>query len=156
MYELIKRATLTDWTGQVIAFQSVADMTCFDYTGTALLSGRNTVQDALVTLDTILNRKMEAKIYTATCSTTYASAPGGVAPFTQRVSVPGLKSTDEIGFVDVVTSTTNATTANNQIKNFGYITRIDAGNNVLNLRCDKKKPQIQLPIKIVIFRKSFT
>lgn len=155
MFELMLRTVLTDHTGQVVVFQGVADMVGFDSTSTSLLSGKNTVQDALTTLDTILNRKMEAKIYTATCSANYSAASNGGAPFTQNVSVPGIKATDEIGFVDVVTSTSDCVLANNQIKHFGYITRIDTADNMLQLRCDKKKPQIQLPIKILIFRKSF-
>lgn len=155
MFETIKRTTLTDWTGQVIAFQGVADFVGFDHTGTYLTKGNNTVQDALVTLDKILNRKMEATIITTTVSENYVAGDGGLAPYTQDVPVKGMKSTDEIGFVDVVTSTSDSKVAMDQIKHFGFITRIDAGDDVLHLRCDKKKPQIQLPIKIVIFRKSF-
>lgn len=155
MFELIRRAVLTDYTGQVVVFQGLADMVGFDNTATSLLAGKNTVQDALTTLDTILNRKMEAKIYTATCSANYSAAANGSVPFTQNVSVPGIKATDEIGFVDVVTSTSDSALAYNQIKHFGYITRIDSADNMLKLRCDKKKPQIQLQLKILIFRKSF-
>lgn len=155
MFEQIKRYVLTDHTGAVLAYQGLADMTGFDYTKTALLQGKLTVQDAILTLDQILNRKMEANIYTATCSANYSAASGNRPPFTQTVSVTGIKESDEIGFVDLLSSTTDSTLAVNQTKNFGYITRIDAKNNAIFLRCDKKKPQIALPIKIVVFRKSF-
>ena len=152
MFEDIDRYVLTDASGKVFVYQGLADMTGFDGTASNLLRGKNTVQEALMELDRILNRKMEAAVYTATATTTYS---GSAAPFLQTVNIPGIKSTDDIGYVDVVTSTTDPTLANNQIKHFGYITKVIPGNGNIQLRCDKKKPQYALPLQVVIFRKSF-
>lgn len=151
-YAKLKKEIMTDYTGQVIVYQGSADWVGFDGSSTTLIQSKNSVHEALVELDRILNKKMEANVYTANASATYN---GAAAPFTQDVSVTGMKASDTIAFVDVVTSTSNSNDANNQIKNFGYITKVIPGDNKITLRCDKKKPTITLPLQIIVFRKAF-
>lgn len=86
------------------------------------------------------------RTYTTTIGTTWV---GAAAPFTQEITVAGLKGTDA-PIVDTILST-DTTTALLQEKAWGYVSRITTLENKIKVYCNKNKPvtAIQIQLKVV-------
>lgn len=75
---------------------------------------------------------------------------GSSAPYTQTISISGILSTD-ISIVDVVLSTT-ASTAKNQLQEWGKIGKITTAENQVTATCYEDKPTIDLSIQFQVTR----
>ena len=80
-----------------------------------------------------------------------ANYSGSAAPYTQTVSVPGILASDE-PLVGLIPDATNVTTAQNQEKAWGNVSRIVTNNNSITIYCNKKKPEVALNLRLVVFR----
>jgi hypothetical protein len=67
---------------------------------------------------------------------------GSVAPFTQTVTIEGIKQTD-IPFVDVVLSN-DITTAMAEESAYSNVSKVTTSDGSITVRCNKKKPSINL------------
>lgn len=80
--------------------------------------------------------------------TLYASKWSSVAPYSQTVSVPGMKSTDVITVMSAVTASTSAETADMWEKMAGMVKAGIAQNGQATFYCHKKKPTSDFKIKL--------
>lgn len=122
----------------------------------ALAVGTSNIDSYAVTAEKIYSGAVtDAKIaanavsanFTATIGTTWT---GSAAPYTQDVTVDGLRSTDT-PIVDIVPSSTFAT-AEAQLEAYGAIFRMVAGTNTLT--CYATEPtEVSIPIQIKAVRK---
>lgn len=75
---------------------------------------------------------------------------GSSAPYTQTVSVSGILSTDK-AFGDIVLSD-DTTTAQNQMTNWAYVSKMVTSNDSITATCLESKPTIDLPISLIAIR----
>lgn len=85
--------------------------------------------------------------YTATLSTSWT---GSSAPYSQNVTVTGIKSSDN-PIVDVVLSSTTST-AKNQLEAWGCVSRITTSSNQITAYCLEDKPTTSIPIRLRVVR----
>lgn len=88
--------------------------------------------------------------FDATATLAAASWAGNSAPYTQTVSVEGIRATDR-PIIDVSVSSTVATGID-EITQFGYISKAETGAGTITFSCYENKPNIDLTINIKVVR----
>lgn len=145
----VRYTTYEDHEGRKYYFKTNSDQVDVEVAKTThLFSTANNLSEFITKLDQILSKKVYISTYYANLTASYS---GSAAPFSQRASVPGLKSSDE-PFVGLINSDTNCATSVAQSKAFGNISRIHTADNAITVYCDKKKPEVALNLRIVVFR----
>lgn len=144
----VRYTTYEDHEGRKYYFKTNSDQVDMQVAGTKLFTASTTLSQFITRLDTILSKKVYVTTYYANLTTNYS---GSAAPFSQRVSVPGIKSSDE-PFVGCINSDTNPTVSVAQSKAFGNISRVHTADNAITVYCDKKKPEAALNLRLVVFR----
>ena len=145
----IYRSKYTDSEGNIIYFETDARSVMMnDVSMTTLFRDCNTLEDLVSKLDTVLSKKTYCETYYATLTANYT---GEVAPYTQNASVPGLLETDE-PIVGLIVDDQDTALALNQEKAFSNVTRIVANDNSISVFCNKKKPEVALKLRLVVFR----
>lgn len=145
----IYRSKYTDSEGNIIYFETDARSVMMnDVSKTTLFRDCNTLEDLVGKLDTVLSKKTYCETYYATLTANYT---GEVAPYTQNASVPGLLETDE-PIVGLIVDDQDTALALNQEKAFSNVTRIVANDNSISVYCNKKKPEVALKLRLVVFR----
>jgi len=86
-------------------------------------------------------------IYTATIGTTFS---GDTAPYTQSITLSGIKSSD-IPMISPVYDS-NVSTALLQKKAWSCIDEIETVDGSILVKCFKKKPATSIPIQIKVVR----
>ena len=105
-------------------------------------------QIALDAVNTTVEGKADApKTFIATLS---ASSWGTTEPFRQSVTVSGILSTDEP--LTDIKLTDNATTASQELQSWEYISDIKTSNNLISAVCLKKKPTVNMTIRMQVIR----
>lgn len=139
---------LQDHTGK--NYNLITNATAVKYEGASkstLFTADTNLEQVLDRIDDLLSEKVKMLTFYAAATANYS---GSAAPYTQTVSVPGILATDEPLAGLIVDS--NAATALNQEKAFGNVSRIETANNSVTLYCNKKKPEVPLNIRLVVFR----
>lgn len=95
-----------------------------------------------------LAKRTETVVFNATIATSKWSA--GSAPYTQLVSVPGLKATDSPHATPVY-STTQSIAVDQEIA-WNRISEGEARDNGVMFTCFEDKPTVDIPIQIEVFR----
>ena len=145
----IYRSKYTDSEGNIIYFETDARSVMMNDTSkTTLFRDCNTLEDLVGKLDTVLSKKTYCETYYATLTADYT---GEVPPYTQNASVPGLLEADE-PIVGLIVDDQDINLALNQEKAFGSVSRIDAHDNSISVYCNKKKPEVALKLRLVVFR----
>jgi len=145
----IYRSKYTDSEGNIIYFETDARSVMMnDVSKTTLFRDCDTLEDLVSKLDTVLSKKTYCETYYATLTANYT---GEVAPYTQNASVPGLLETDE-PIVGLIVDDQDTALALNQEKAFSNVTRIVANDNSISVYCNKKKPEVALKLRLVVFR----
>lgn len=145
----IYRSQYTDSKGNIIYFETDAKSVVMNNTSTTTLFREcNNLEDFIGKLDTVLSKKTYCETYYATLTANYT---GEVAPYTQNASVPGLLETDE-PIVGLIVDDQDTALALNQEKAFSNVTRIVANDNSISVYCNKKKPEVALKLRLVVFR----
>ena len=137
-----------DADGNIISFVTSSDTVKVDTTGTTLFQGLSKLTEVLNKLDDVVSSKVGMYTYYAAPTANYS---GSTAPYTQTVSVPGILASDE-PLVGLIPDATNVTTAQNQEKAWGNVSRIVTNNNSITIYCNKKKPEVALNLRLVVFR----
>lgn len=137
-----------DADGNIISFVTSSDTVKVDTTGTTLFQGLSNLTEVLNKLDDVVSSKVGMHTYYAAPTANYS---GSAAPYTQTVSVPGILASDE-PFVGLIPDANNVTTAQNQEKAWGNVSRIVTNNNSITIYCNKKKPEVALNLRLVVFR----
>lgn len=137
-----------DADGNIISFVTSSDTVKVDTTGTTLFQGLSNLTEVLNKLDDVVSSKVGMYTYYAAPTANYS---GSAAPYTQTVSVPGILASDE-PLVGLIPDATNVTTAQNQEKAWGNVSRIVTNNNSITIYCNKKKPEVALNLRLVVFR----
>lgn len=137
-----------DADGNIISFVTSSDTVKVDTTGTTLFQGLSNLTEVLNKLDDVVSSKVGMHTYYAAPTANYS---GSTAPYTQTVSVPGILASDE-PLVGLIPDATNVTTAQNQEKAWGNVSRIVTNNNSITIYCNKKKPEVALNLRLVVFR----
>ena len=137
-----------DADGNIISFVTSSDTVKVDTSGTTLFQGLSNLTEVLNKLDDVVSSKVGMYTYYAAPTANYS---GSAAPYTQTVSVPGILASDE-PFVGLIPDATNVTTAQNQEKAWGNVSRIVTNNNSITIYCNKKKPEVALNLRLVVFR----
>ncbi len=75
---------------------------------------------------------------------------GSSAPYTQTVSVSGILSTDK-AFADVALSD-DTSTAQNQLTNWAYVSKMVTSNDSITATCFDSKPSIDLNVSLMSIR----
>jgi hypothetical protein len=121
--------------------------TCMQNITSIYMDGNNTVYtvDAEGYIERINGLLVEGHSpeYTATIGTTWV---GTTAPFTQNLSVAGIKSTDTPFIVPIFSNTPSV--ALSQQMAWGMISKIETVDNGLLVTCLNRKPTIEIPIRI--------
>lgn len=99
---------------------------------------------------TQLNSKATTNLYTGTLTALGWEDTGGVAPYTQTISVSGILSSDT-PFVDLVLSSTTST-AKSQIEAFTCVSKVETSDDEVTATCFDNKPNIDLPIMLKVIR----
>lgn len=145
----IYHSKYTDSEGNIIYLETDAKSVMMnDVSTTTLFRDCTNLEDLVNKLDTVLSKKTYCETYYATLSADYE---GEVAPYTQNASVPGLKETDE-PIVGLIVDDQDTELALTQEKSFGNVTRIIANDNSISVYCNKKKPEVALRLRLVVFR----
>ena len=145
----IYRSKYTDSEGNIIYFETDARSVMMnDVSKTTLFRDCNTLEDLVGKLDTVLSKKTYCETYYATLTADYT---GEAAPYTQNASVPGLLESDE-PIVGLIVDDQDTALALNQEKAFSNVTRIVANDNSISVYCNKKKPEVALKLRLVVFR----
>ena len=135
--------------GTVMYWHTSGDVVYFDNTdATKVLTDCDTVQEALVALDNAVSDRVGMVKFTATIGTKFE---GTEAPYTQTINVEGIRESDE-PIVGLIVSTDNPTLGAEQEKSFGRISRIVTGTGYITVYCNKKKPEVELNIRLMVFR----
>lgn len=137
-----------DADGNIISFVTSSDTVKVDTTGTTLFQGLSNLTEVLNKLDDVVSSKVGMYTYYAAPTANYS---GSAAPYTQTVSVPGILASDE-PLVGLIPDANNVTTAQNQEKAWGNVSRIVTNNNSITIYCNKKKPEVALNLRLVVFR----
>ena len=143
----VYKVTQEDSAGNVIMYESDADIVNYDDSKADNLTSKN-VQDAI----TKVNNKAEAKATTLTLTTTIVASAfeGKTAPYTQKISLSGVKGTDN-PLVGVVYSN-NTATALDQQDSWSSVSRIETGDGYIIVSCYEDKPTVNIPIQVKIVR----
>lgn len=102
-------------------------------------------QDAITTA---LSGKASVSTYTATLLS--SGWVGASAPYTQTVNVTGILSTDNT-LANIVLSS-DATTAQSQLTNWAYVSKMETSNGSVTATCFDSKPSIDLNISLMAIR----
>lgn len=99
-------------------------------------------------VDALVREELKKRIFNANATVTANWTGDG--PFTQTISCIGILN-DDIPDIWPDYSDDQETCAA-QVKTWAAITKIKAGNGVLYLRCNKKKPTAELPLQVRVVR----
>ena len=88
-----------------------------------------------------------SKIYTTTLT---SAGWSDTAPYTQTISIEGIKA-DDSPVVDIVLSA-DTTTAASELEAWGYISKIDTADGSITATCFEDKPTVDLNIQIKVVR----
>lgn len=99
-----------------------------------------------VSVQSALNSRATVSLFTASIGTTWTGAD---APFSQTVSISGIKATDS-PVVDLVPSSTYAT-AETQLEDWGKIFNIESGANQITVYATEQTT-VALPIRLLVVR----
>ena len=143
----VYKVTQEDSAGNIIMYQGAADIIDYDDSNAVNLTSDN-AQDAI----TKVNNKVEAKASTLTLTTTIVASAfvGSTAPYTQRIELDKVKSTDN-PLVGVIFSN-NTETALAQQDSWSSVSRIQTGDGFIIVSCYEDKPTVNIPIQIKIVR----
>ena len=139
-----------DYEGNVYSFKTSTDTVYYDTSNSTLFQGLSNLTEILETLDTVVSNKVGMVTYYANLTANYT---GSAAPYTQTVSVPGILTTDE-PLVGLISDANDIDLANNQEKSWANVSRIVTNNNSITVYCNKKKPEVALNLRLVVFRTS--
>ena len=137
-----------DHTGAKHYFKTASNMVEYDGKSSILFGGLSNVNAVIAKIDDILHKKCYIKTYYAAAKASYE---GTVAPFTQTISVPGILETDE-PLAGYILDANNTELALQQEKASGNISRIVTSNNAITIYCNKKKPEVAVNIRLLVFR----
>lgn len=144
----VYRTVFEDHTGAKHYFKTASNMVEYDGESSILFGGLSNVDAVISKIDDILHKKCYIKTYYAAAKASYE---GTVAPFTQTVSVPGILETDE-PLAGYILDANNTELALQQEKASGNISRIVTSNNAITIYCNKKKPEVAVNIRLLVFR----
>lgn len=139
-----------DYEGNVYSFKTSTDTVYFDTSDSNLFQGLSNLTEILETLDTVVSNKVSMMTYYANLTADYS---GSSAPYTQTVSVPGILTTDE-PLVGLISDANDVSLAISQEKSWANVSRIVTNNNSITVYCNKKKPEVALNLRLVVFRTS--
>lgn len=103
------------------------------------------VNECFIKVNEVGENALTQRIYTAIICTTWV---GTTAPFTQEITVDGIKGT-AVPIVDTVLSTDIAT-ALLQEKAWGHVSRITTSEDKIKVYCNKNKPVTAIPIQLKV------
>lgn len=144
----VYRTVFEDHTGAKHYFKTASNMVVYDGESSILFGGLTDVNAVLAKVDDILHKKCYIKTYHAAATANYE---GTAAPYTQTVSVPGILETDE-PLAGYILDANNTELALQQEKASGNISRIVTSNNAITIYCNKKKPEVAVNIRLLVFR----
>ena len=136
-----------DSSGNVFLWASDASIVNFDSTDVENLEATN-VRDAIKSLNTKAEGRAQTQTFTATIN---ASAfEGDTAPYTQTISVPGIRGTDTPDIGVALSSDIKVGLA--QREAFGCITVIQTDRDSIVVKCYEDLPTVDIPIQIRVVR----
>lgn len=107
-----------------------------------------TVLDKFSETSGILQYDGNAIVYTTTAQLVSSNWTGASAPYTQSLTIQGIKSTDT-PIIDVVISS-NTSTGVQENNQWGYVTRAVTSTNTITFYCYETKPTVNLNIRIKV------